>query len=377
MKFTVSSTALYTRLQTLSHVLPSKTTLSMLQHVLFEIEGNKLRLTASDGEMTLFSTMDIEASDDNGRFALRPGALINGLREMGEQPITIEVNLQTYQSELTYQNGHSQFVAVNADNYPIPAPMAEGFRTATLPAKALLRGVSCAMFATSDDTSRPVMNGIHFDLSDNTRPGITFVASDGHKLIRHFSDLANIDEPAAFTLPKKPAKVLKDILSKAAGDAEIRFSNRNAEFRLEDYTLFCLLVDKNYPNYRSVIPKDNPFHVHLDREALLSALRRVVVFADESTSLLRLRLNVNDLIVSAANLDYSTMAEEHVACDYDGSPMTIGFKGFFLIDILNTLSSQDVVLQLADPSRAGIIVPAEQEEHEDMLMLLMPMMLND
>ena len=377
MKFIVSSTALYNRLQMLSHVLPTKSTLPMLAHVLFEIEDNKLRLTASDGEMTLFSTMDLEESDSNGRFALRPGALIGGLREMGEQPITLEVDAQTYQSVLRYQNGHSKFVAADAEHYPIPAPMAEGFCTATLPAGALLRGLSCAMFATSDDTSRPVMNGIHFDLSDADHPGITFVASDGHKLIRHFCDLATIDTPAAFTLPKKPAKVLKDVLAKANGEAEIRFSSRNAEFRLEDYTLFCLLVDKKYPNYRSVIPVDNPYHVHINREALHSALRRVVVFGDENTTLLRLRLNENDLLVSSANLDYSTMAEEHVACDYDGSPMTIGFKGFFLIDILNTLSSQDVVLQLADPSRAGIIVPAEQEEHENMLMLLMPMMLND
>lgn len=376
MKFKLSSATLCQRLQTVSHVVNPKSNLSLLTYVLFEVEDGKLRLTGSDGDLSLISIIDLDDYDSNGRFALPAGNLVNGLREMGDQPITIEVDLQNFSSRLEYLNGYSRFVAFDASAYPVPAPMEGDFRQAYVPAETLLGGISRAMFATSDDPQRPVMGGIYCDMSDADRPGLTFVASDGHKLFREYTDLARIDQPGAFTLPKKPAKLLKEILTKEPYEVDVRFSAGCAEFRLIDYTLFCRLIDKPYPNYRSVVPEDNPYHVHLDRAALQSALRRVMAYGDTGTGLLRLRVTEGEVVLSGENIDYTTSAEERVACDYNGTPMLIGFKGFFLIDILATIPSQEVVLQLADPSRAGLIVPAEQEEHEEILMLLMPMMVN-
>lgn len=376
MKITVSSSTLYQRLQMLNHVVPTKTTIPMLQHVLFEVEGTRLRLTAYDEEIALFTIIDLDASEEDGRVAIRPSYLLGLLREMGDQPVTLEVDMRSYRAQFTYQNGHSNFTAVEAQAYPVPAAMEGDFRQGHLPAAQLLKGLNLTMFATSDDKSRPAMGGIHFDLADPELPGLTLVASDGHKLIRYHTDLASISDPVAFTLPKRPMKLLKDILAKETEEVDLRCNASSAEFRMQEYTLFCQLLNKPYPKYRSVIPSDNPYHALVDREALQSALRRIVVYADETSTLLRLRIGDNDLTVSAENLDYSISAEEHVRCDYNGAPMVIGFKGFFLIDILGTLSVQEVVLQLADPTRAGLIVPAEQEEHESILMLLMPMMVN-
>lgn len=374
MKFVISSSALLTRLQVLSRALPAKTTLSMLELVLFELNDTDLTMTASDGEITLISKMSVFEGYENGRFGVKPDTLINVLREMGEQPVTFELNPETYEITLLYQNGHTYLVGRNAEAFPVPDTLQGEYRQTSGAAPAVLTGISRALFATSDDASRPVMNGVYFDMKPE---GTTIVASDGHKLIRNFTDELHIDEAASFILPKKSAKLLKDILAKQDDELDIRFSDRTVEFRLPGFTLLCLQVEGRYPNYQSVIPEDNPYHVTIDRESLCGALRRVVIFANASTGLLRLQLGSNDMTISAQNDDFTMAAQEHVLCDYDGVPMTIGFKGFFLIDILNTIPSQQVVLELADPSRAGVIVPAEQEEHGNLLMLLMPMMLND
>lgn len=362
------------RLQTLSRVLASKSALQILDCILFELEGGKLRLTASDSETTLVTTLDVNEADADGRFAIKAGTIINGLKEISEQPVTIDVNGESHEVLITYQNGKSNFVGQSGEEYPLPQPAGDGAQQLALSNETLLSGISRALFATADDELRPVMNGIYFDISAES---VTFVASDGHKLVRDRVFSARGDQPAAFILPKKPARLLKDILAKEPGDAEIRFDERNARVRLENYTLSCRLIEGRYPNYNSVIPTDNPFRVTIDRAALVSALRRVLVFASTSTSLVKLRIDANNTTVSAQDIEFATSAEENILCEYSGNPMSIGFKGTFLIDILNSMTAQEVVLELADPSRAGVIVPAEQEEGEDLLMLLMPMMLNE
>jgi DNA polymerase-3 subunit beta len=251
----------------------------------------------------------------------------------------------------------------------------ENTQQVVIGSNVLLGGITKSLFATADDELRPVMNGIYFDIMADS---ITFVASDGHKLVRNRNFAVNAgQEPASFILPKKPAKTLKDILVKDSGEAIIKFDDNCAEISIENYILSCRLIEGRYPNYNSVIPKDNPFKVRIDRQSLISALRRVLVFANTSTNLIKIRISTNTLLVSSQDIDYSTGAEESINCEYDGNAMNIGFKGTFLIDILTSISSAEVVLELADPSRAGVIVPAEQEEQEDLLMLLMPMMLND
>ncbi|MBR2192127.1 MAG: DNA polymerase III subunit beta [Bacteroidaceae bacterium] len=375
MKFNVSSATLCNRLQTLSRVIASKNSIQILDCILFELQDGQLRLKASDSETTLVSTLNVDEADSNGVFAIKAATIINGLKEIADQPITLEVNPETHEIVIFYQNGRSSFVGQGGEEYPVYPDIKDDAQQLSIDTNVLLNGISRAIFATAEDEIRPVMNGIYFDITPDS---VTFVASDGHKLVRDRSYTTHGGEqPSAFILPKKPAKMLKDILAKESGDAIVKFDDRNARVELENYVLSCRLIEGRYPNYNSVIPQDNPFRVTVDRVTLIGALRRVLVFASTATSLVKLRVDQNDLTVSTQDIDFSTSAEEHVLCDYSGTAMSIGFKGPFLVDILNSMASQEVVLELADPSRAGVIVPAEQEEQEDLLMLLMPMMLNE
>lgn len=373
MRFIVSSTTLCNRLQTLSRVLASKNSLQILDCILFELQDGKLRMTASDSETTLVTTIDVNEASENGRFATKANTIINGLKEISEQPVTIDINNETFEIIINYQNGKSNFVGQSGAEYPIPQGVGEGAQCVNIGTDVLLAGISRALFATGEDGIRPVMNGVFFDI---TNENITFVATDGHKLVRDRNMTVHSEQPASFILPKKPGKVLKDILGREGGDAVVRFDERNAQIELENYMLSCRLIEGRYPNYNSVIPTDNPFCVTIDRMAMLGALRRVLVFAS-TTSLIKLHIDQNTLTISAQDIDFSTSAEERIMCDYSGQPMSIGFKGTFLIDTLTSIDSQDIILELADPSRAGVIVPATQEENEDLLMLLMPMMLNE
>ncbi len=374
MKFNVSSTTLCSRLQMISRVLSSKNSIAILDCILFELENNVLRLTASDSDTTLVTSVETSNADENGVFAINAKTLIDALKEISEQPILFDVNTSSNEIEIVYQNGVYNLVGQNGMEYPKPVPMGDNSRSMTIAVDTLLNGISRTLFATAEDELRPVMNGIYFDI---TTESLTFVASDGHKLVRNRNYVVRGEENAAFILPKKPALMLKNILPKEEGDVKILFDDRNAEVVMSGYKLSCRLIEGRYPNYNSVIPADNPFRVTIDRLSLISALRRVSVFASVSNALIKLRLESNTLTISAQDIDFSTSAEEHIICEYDGTPMSIGFKGTFLLDILNSILGQDVVLELADPSRAGVIVPAEQEENEDLLMLLMPMMLND
>ena len=375
MKFNVSSATLCNRLQTLSRVIASKNSIQILDCILFELQDGLLRLKASDSETTLVSTLNVDEADSNGVFAIKAATIINGLKEIADQPITLEVNPETHEIVIFYQNGRSSFVGQGGEEYPVYPDIKDDAQQLSIDTNVLLNGISRAIFATAEDEIRPVMNGIYFDITPDS---VTFVASDGHKLVRDRSYTTHGGEqPSAFILPKKPAKMLKDILAKESGDAIVKFDDRNARVELENYVLSCRLSEGRYPNYNSVIPQDNPFRVTVDRVTLIGALRRVLVFASSATSLVKLRVDQNDLTVSTQDIDFSTSAEEHVLCDYSGTAMSIGFKGPFLVDILNSMAAQEVVLELADPSRAGVIVPAEQEEQEDLLMLLMPMMLNE
>ncbi len=374
MKFNVSSTVLCNRLQTLSKVLSSKNSIQILDCILFHLQQDKLTLTASDGEITLVTSLDVNESSGNGLFAANAAQVINGLKEISEQPVQISLNEDTYSIEIKYQNGSSNFIGQSGNEYPIPQQISDNTQTVSISSSVLQNGISRAIFATAEDELRPVMNGVYFDFTEDS---LTFVASDGHKLVRNRNMAIKSERPTAFILPKKPAKMLKDILTKEGGDAVIRFDESYAEIAVENYILSCRLIEGRYPNYNSVIPNDNPYRVTIDRQAFIGALRRVLVFASSSTSLVKLRIESNTLLVSAQDIDFSTSAEEKIMCEYEGSPMNIGFKGPFLIDILNGISSSEVILELADPSRAGVVVPAEQDADEDLLMLLMPMMLND
>lgn len=374
MKFIVSSTALFSHLQAISRVINSKNALPILDCFLFQLEGNTLSVTTSDNETTMVTSLEVNESDANGRFAISSKTILDALKEIPEQPLTFEIDLESLAIVVKYQNGQYSLVAQNADEFPQSPALGESAVRVEMEAGVLLNGINRGLFATADDELRPVMNGIYFDI---TAEDITMVASDGHKLVRNKTTAAHGTERAAFILPKKPSTLLKNLLPKEQGMVVIEFDDRNAVFTLEKYRMVCRLIEGRYPNYNSVIPQNNPHKVTIDRQQLLSALRRVSVFSSQASSLIKLRMQENRIVISAQDIDFSTSAEESLTCQYTGAAMNIGFKSTFLIDILNNISAAEVVVELADPSRAGVIIPLEQEDNNDLLMLLMPMMLND
>ena len=374
MRFTLSSSALSSRLSTLSKVINSKNSLAILDCFLFDVTNNTLTITASDSENVLTTKLALTESDGEGHFAVNNKTILDAVRELPEQPLTIDVDTQNYTVKVVYQNGIYNFTAQNADEYPNVPVMSDGATTLQMPSSVLSDNISRSLFATATEELRPVMNGIYFDL---TADALAIVASDGHKLVRNRNYSIKSEVPTAFILPKKPATLLKSVLVKDESDVVVRFDERNAEVRFGDSVLMCRLIEGRYPNYNSVIPQNNPNQLSIDRKVLIGALRRVLPFASESSQLVRLHLEPGMLEVSSEDIDFSTSAKEQITCDYTGSTMNIGFKGPSLNEILNNLTSDEVELQLADPSRPCLVVPAQQPENEDVLMLIMPMLLND
>ena len=374
MNFTVSSSLLSSRLQTISRVINSKNTISVLDCILFELKGNTLTLTASDPDNTLNTTVEVVDCSEDFSFAISSKILIDSLKEISEQPLRFEIKKETYEMTIFYQNGKYSMVGQNADEYPSAAVLGESAVAINIPTKVLSNGIACSLFATADDEVRPVMCGVYFDF---TPENFTIVASDGHKLVRCRDYSVVGAEKSAFILPKKPATLLKNLLGKEAQEeVAVEFDGRFATFDLGEYKLVSRLFEGRYPNYNSVIPQNNPHKLTVDRVALISTLRRVAIFSSQA-SLIKLHLEDNKVVISAQDTDFSTSAEESIACSYEGASMNIGFRASFLIDILNNTPGQDVSIELADPSRAGVVVPAEQVDKQELLMLLMPMMLTD
>ncbi len=376
MKFTVSSTALSSRLVALSRVINSKNSLPILGDFLFEVVDGRLNLTASDSEVVMKTSMELNESDGNGRFCVGNHDLLEAVKGISEQPITFEVDQEQNKNiaHIHYQNGMFSLPVENADEFPQAQQVGEGATTITISTQMLSDNINRSIFATAQDELRPVMNGIYFDLTPEC---LAVVASDGHKLVRNKVFTVKSDQPAAFILPKKPASLLKNVLGKNGGDVVIRFDERNAEINYEDGQIICRLIEGRYPNYNSVIPQSNPNQLTVDRMGLLSALRRVQPFSNDSSNLIRFHVENGTLQLDAEDYDFSKTATERMACDYDGMPMSIGFKGSSFIEILNNFECEQVVIQLADPSRAGLVLPSEQPENQDVLMLMMPMLIND
>ncbi len=375
MKFVVSSTELLGHLQAISRVISSKNTLPILDNFLFNISGNDLEITASDLESTLITRMHLDNITGSGTVALPARILLDTLKEFSEQPLTFDINPDIMAVVINSENGRFSIVGQNGIDFPVlPVIKKEKRFGFNVPAEVLLAGISRTLFATADDELRPVMGGI---LVEASTTNLTFVASDAHKLVRYQRSDAKADDNASFILPKKPASLLKNILPRESGVVSVEFDDRNAFFNLSDYRVVCRLVEGNYPNYNSVIPKNNPRKVRIDRLEFYNILRRVSVFSNQASNLVKLQFTPNQITVSAQDVDFSISAYERHKCLYEGDDMEIGFKSVFLIEILSNIASQDVVIELADPTRAGLFLPSEtSNEDEDLLMLLMPMMIN-
>lgn len=374
MRFTVSSTALGSRLLTLGKVINSKNSLPILGDFLFEVNDGRLQLTASDSEVTMKTTIELNENDGNGRFCIGNHDLQEAVKGISEQPITFDVDQQANIAKISYQNGMFSLPVENAEEYPQTQSIAEQATTINIPTDVMADNINRTLFATAQDELRPVMNGIYFDL---TPEYLAIVASDGHKLVRNKVLTIKSETPAAFILPKKPANLLKGVLGKQGGDVVIRFDDRNAEIVFEDGVMMCRLIEGRYPNYNSVIPQSNPNQLTVDRQGLLSALRRVQPFSNDSSNLIRFHVENGTLQLDAEDYDFSKTATEKMSCDYNGMPMSIGFKGSSFIEILSNFDCPEVVVQLADPSRAGLVLPSEQPSGQDVLMLMMPMLIND
>ena len=374
MRFTVSSTALSSRLSALSRVINSKNSLPILGDFLFEVIDGRLFLTASDSEVMMKTSLELTDCDVDGRFCVGNHDLLEGVKGVSAQPITMDVDLQANIAKVSYQNGMFSLPVENADEFPQAQQIGEGATVITISTSVLAENVNRSLFATAQDELRPVMNGIYFDLTPDC---LAIVASDGHKLVRNKVLNIRSDQPASFILPKKPATLLKSVLGKQGGDVVIRFDDRNAEINYEDGIIVCRLIEGRYPNYNSVIPQSNPNQLTVDRVGLLSALRRVQPFSNESSNLIRFHVENGILQLDAEDYDFSKTATERMSCDYNGMPMSIGFKGSSFIEILGNFDCSEVIVQLADPSRAGLVLPSEQPADQDVLMLMMPMLIND
>lgn len=376
MNFIVSSTGLLSHLQSISRVINSKNTLPILDNFLFELSNKELIVTASDLETTLNVKINLQNAEGDGKIAIDAKKLNDIIKEFSEQPLSFNIDNETLNVEIVTDRGKFNIKGYNADEFPqVPTIKKDKEYKIELESEVLLTGINKAHFATANDDLRPVMNGIYIEINNDF---FSFVASDGHKLVRYRRYEINSPEKAAFILPKKPASLLKNILTKVQGVVTLQFDDKNAFFSFTDYNMVCRLVEGKYPNYNHVIPTNNNNRLIVDRVDLLNSIKRASIFANQASNLVKIKIAGNQLSVSAQDLDFASSAYEQINCQYEGEDMEIGFKSLFLLEILSNLSSSDIKVELSDPSRAGLLMPTEKEvETEDTLMLLMPMMINN
>jgi DNA polymerase-3 subunit beta len=343
----------------------------ILDNFLFEIEGGRLTVSASDLETTMRTTLEVE-SKESGKIAIPAKLLLDVLKNLPEQPCTFQVDAKTFAVEIAYDNGKSKMVGFNGDEFP-KTPAVENSATVTLSGEIVSRAINKTIFAAGNDDLRPIMSGVYCEFSPND---IVFVATDAHKLVRYRRTDSKSDSGSAFILPKKPLNLLKSNLN-GSEDVQIEYNESNAIFTFNDLVLVCRLIDGKYPNYEAVIPKVNPNVLTIDRQQFLSSIKRVSIFSNKTTHQVKLKLAGSELALSAEDIDFSNEANERLTCSYDGEDMEIAFNSRFLMEMLNNIDTAEVRLEMSEPSRAGLLMPAHSDnEHEDILMLVMPVMVN-
>lgn len=374
MKFVISSSALLSVLQTTGKVVSSKNTLPILDYFLLEAAGGSLKVTASDLETTLTAVLPVDNIETEGVIAAPVKLMLDLLKEFSEQPLTIEANESTWEITVSWKTGSLNIPGTSGMSYPALPEMGADAREIEFDPDVLLNGINKTIFATADDELRPVMNGVYVDM----KPGVTtFVATDAHKLVKVASETAGVSDDAAFIMPKKPVNLLRSVLPKENDNIKVRFDAKNVVFKLANATLICRQIEGNYPNYNAVIPTANPNKVIVDRVELLNGVKRVAVCSNQSTNLVKFDISANKIKLTAQDLDFSVSAHETLSCSYEGDPIAIGFKSTFLIEILGNLETPSILIELADSTRAGVYKPVyDDKQTSDVLMLLMPMMIN-
>lgn len=371
MKFIISSSELLKGTVAVAKAIPSKSALPILECFLFVLKDGKLEITASDSELTLKTSIEVETAVQEGRIAVPAKHLMELLKELPDQPLTISV-VSDSTFECKWASGNSSLPYFPADDYLEITGTDETATVVNFPAQSLVEGISSTIYATADDEIRPTMNGIYFDFGPEST---TLVASDAHKLICYTTKDASTPENIAFILHKKPAAVLRAIIGKDADTVEVSFDAKNAMFRFGNTVVICRQIVGKYPRYRDVIPQNNANTLKVDRAMFLNTVRRVSVCANKASSQIKFTLRENSLEITAQDLGFSIAAYEKLACQYDGENLEIGFKSTFLVEILSNMSCNEVVMKFADNRRAALIVPAEDEaESEKLCGIIMPIM---
>lgn len=374
MKFVISSSVLSSRLMTIGRVIVQKNTIPILDCFCFDIQGTTLTITASDNDTTLTAKAELNECDSDVRFAVNAKTLQDAIKEIPDQPLECYLNTESYELTVEYQNGQYKLMGQSAEEYPTPAISDETRLEFDLECQKLVPSITRCMIAAANDTLRPQLNTICFDIHSQE---VSLVSSNGNQLALTKLAMPELNAEGSYLLGTRPASLLKGMLAKAESNVHFSIGQRTAIVHTEEYSLTSRLVEGRFPNYRSVIPQDNPNIVTVNRLALVSALRRVLVFANAQAVLVKFRLGPNTMNISSQDIDFGKSAEENMLCDYMGTPMRIAFKGSVLLDLINNIEGDDITLKLSDPSRAGLIVPAKQKEGEEVLMLIMPSVFND
>ncbi|MDC0862711.1 DNA polymerase III subunit beta [Flavobacteriaceae bacterium] len=371
MKFIVSSSQLLKQLQVLGGVINSNNTLPILDNFLFEVSENQLKISASDLETTMSAVVTIE-SDTSGSIAISARLLLDTLKTFPDQPLTFKTDSDSI-IEIISDQGKYDMAYFGGDEFPKSVSIPSPSKT-IIPSNILATAISKTIFAAGNDDLRPVMSGVFFQFSSQN---LTFVATDAHKLVKYTRTDVTADKTAEFIMPKKPLNLLKGVLS-GEEDVTIEYNDANAKFTFENFVLICRLIDGKYPNYEAVIPKENPNKLTVDRASFQNSVRRVSIFSSKTTHQIRLKMAGTELNISAEDIDFSNKADERLNCDYQGDDMQIGFNSRFLSEMLSNLSSNEVLIEMSLPNRAGILTPIDgTDEGEQITMLVMPVMLNN
>ncbi len=371
MKFIVSSSYLLRQLQILGGVINNNNTLPILDNFLFELNENKLKVSASDLETTMTAVLEVE-SEDTGNIAVPARLLLDTLKTFSEQPLTFVAEADSNTVELSSSQGKYALAYADSDEFPNTVEIEDAKQT-NIAGDILSTAITKTIFAAGNDDMRPAMSGVFFQFSPD---GITLVATDAHKLVKYSRSDLSAPEETEFIMPQKPLNLLKGILSDREIDVNIEYNDANVCFSFEDFQLVSRLIDAKYPNYEAVIPKENPNVLHIERQQFLNSVKRVSIFSNKTTHQVKLDLKGAQLTISAEDLDFSNKAKERLTCEYNGDDLEIGFNSRFLNEMLNNLNAEHVELKMSLPNRAGILEPVEGlEEGENILMLVMPVML--
>lgn len=373
MKFIVSSSLLLRHIQSISGALNTNSPLPILENFLFEINNGKLTVSASDLESTMTTSMEI-TSKESGLVAVPAKILLETMKTFAEQPITFTINEKSFQIEIGSDNGKFKLAGHDGAEFP-KIPTIDQPNSIEMPAEVLLEAINKTVFATGNDDLRPVMSGVYFQLNkDNT----TFVATDAHRLVRYRRNDVRSAKGASFIAPRKPLGLLKSALMGQKSKVKIDYNEANAFFAFDNFSLICRLIDGRYPNYEAVIPLDNPNKLTISRDSFLNSIRRVSIFSNKSTHQVKLKIAGSELTISAEDIDFNNEANERLQCEYNGQDMEIAFNARFLSDMLNNMTCETVNLEMSLPNRAGILTTSDSESSQDenVLMLVMPVMLN-